>query len=39
MGNIPGGTTTDHGTVIDYKVLYDKCIDSIVIYYAEWSHL
>ena len=27
------------GENIDYKVKYDKPIDSITIYYAEWSYL
>jgi hypothetical protein len=38
-GNLPGGTETENGTIIDYKVEYDKMVDSIIIHYADWSYL
>eukprot|EP00347_Sterkiella_histriomuscorum_P023151 403335754 len=36
---IPGGTITESGMIVDYKVNYDQLVDSIVINYADWSYL
>ena len=36
---LPGGTVTENGMIIDYKVNYDKLVDSIIIHYADWSYL
>ena len=30
---------TENGTIIDYKVLYDRLVDSVEIHFAEWSYL
>lgn len=37
--NLPGGTMTEEGTIIDYKVDYSTPVDTIVIHYADWSYL
>ena len=37
--NLPGGTMTDEGMIIDYKVNYDQFVDSMTIFYADWSYL
>jgi hypothetical protein len=36
---MPGGSLTEDGTIIDYRVDYDKLVDTIVIYYSDWSYL
>ncbi|CDW84961.1 UNKNOWN [Stylonychia lemnae] len=36
---IPGGTVTENGMIIDYRVNYDELVDSIIINYADWSYL
>ncbi len=36
---MPGGSLTDDGMIIDYRVDYDKLVDSITIFYADWSYL
>jgi len=30
---------TDDGMIIDYRVDYEKLVDSITVYYADWSYL
>ena len=37
--NLPGGSMNEYGMIIDYRVNYDKMVDSITIHYAEWSYL
>lgn len=37
--NLPGGTMTDDGMIIDYRVDYSQCVDKVVLHYADWSYL
>ena len=36
---VPGGTVTENGMMVDYRVNYEKVVDYIVIYYADFSYL
>lgn len=37
--HLVGGSITENGNIIDYKVLYDRLVDYVEIHYSDWSNL